>query len=822
MKSLAEMLPKEGPKPALISGDISFSGTQMLQRISALASGLSLKKGDRVVLYSENRPEWIFAFYAVWVKGGIAVPVDAMAPPSDISRIIKDCAPSAIISSGLKISDSKKAVSLSKKKCAVVSLEKISAMPDRPLNLITAFNPEDTAILMYTSGTTGLPKGVMLSYANLEASINGVASLGMLTAEDRILGLLPFHHIFPLQGTIIAPFRIGSTVVISPGLTPPEIMGALQQHKVTLFLGVPKLYELFHAGILRKINENNVARALFKISRFINSQPLGKILFKKVHDSFGGHIHSWLTGGAPMSPQITRDMNALGFRLVEGYGLTETAPLVAFNRAGEIRNGSVGKPLAGTEVKIIDEEILVRGRNVMKGYYKNTAATAEKIRDGWFHTGDRGNFDKDGYLYVTGRLDEMIVFASGKKIYPEEIEKNILSLSPFIKDAAVYDSGGTLSCVVQPDLTRIGEEGAVSIIDTIKWKVIDRYNREVPPYRRLHGVKITTEDLPRTRLGKLKRYMLKEIVSHEDRPRPSAHKKESREYTVLRRFIEKLTERKVQPDSHFELDLALDSLNIVELIVFIESAFGVTLNETDLAKNPTPAALAEHLAAVSTGITENAGGWEDLLKDELPRVREGGILMMKLLRFVTAPVFSFRVKLLSKGTGSLPGGPFIMTPNHQSLMDVLLIARTLPDATLKNTYFIARDSLAKSAAVRWLMSKSNVIFVNIDRDLRTAIKNAAAVIQSGKNLVIFPEGHRTRDGRMSQFKKMFAILSIELKVPVVPVAINGAFELFPHGKFFPTEGTVELTYCDPVMPKEKDYEKVARKVQSMISAVLGK
>lgn len=810
------MMLKDHEKTALIYRDLPITYAEILDRAAAYASGFSIAKGDRVAICSENRPEWIYTLYSVWLQGGIPVPLDATAVPGDLAVVLKDCAPAVAVCSSDCAPRVRQAASMAGSALPVTLFDDMPQAEPGSGRAVTGGAPDDIALILYTSGTTGAPKGVMLSFDNLSACIDGISSLGMLTPDDRLIGLLPFHHIFPLQGTLIAPLHIGASVVLVASLTSDDILAALQRHHITMFLGVPKLYELFHAGIMRKIRASLAARLLFALMRRINSNRLGLLVFGRVHRAFGGHVRAYLTGGAPMDASVARDLWALGFRIVEGYGLTETAPLVAFNLFDRIRLGTVGKPMAGTEVKIENGEILVRGRNVMKGYYRNPEATAGRIRDGWFHTGDLGGFDDHGYLRVTGRIDDMIVLPSGKNVNPEEIELRLAESSPYVREAGVFLRGGRLVAVVVPDFGALENDGVVTIRETIRWKVIDRYNAQVPPYRRVLELVISGEELPRTRLGKLRRYLLHEYGSGERSDSERKSEPEAPEYAIIRKFLVSMTSIKVRPEHHLELDLGLDSLNRVELLVFIESAFGLAMDEHDLAHCPTVERLAEYVAGHRTRMNELTVGWREILGSPAPWAEKSRPGLMRAIRLVARPLFRAYFRLRYRGLDRLPQAPFILAPNHQSFIDVILIAIALPDRVLHDTFFLARDTLAKSAVMRWLMKKANVIFLNFERDLRAALESAASVLASGRNLVIFPEGHRSRDGSIGPFKKTFAILSAELGIPVVPVAISGAFDALPKNGLLPRPGTIELSFLDPVRAHGADYDAIAERIRSAI------
>jgi len=814
------MMVKGSERTALITGESTVSYNELLRQIGIYAGLYRIRKGDRVAVFSENRPEWIYAFYSAWANGGVSVPIDFMSPSVDVRALLEDSTPAVVFTSHACLTVLRSALKNLRRKPRIFIFEEIRPAAPVRFSELRIEDPDAIAAILYTSGTTGNAKGVMLTFDNLLASIEAITGLGMLTADDRMLAILPFHHIFPLQGTVTCPLYMGATIVFSRSLNPDDILATLQKHRITMFLGVPRLYEAFHASLMAKIRSNPVARVLFITSRGIGSLSLSRLLFKKVQDAFGGSIHAYLTGGAPMRPEVERDLRALGFKLIEGYGLTETAPLVSFNRFDRIKPGSVGQPVPNTEVRIIDGEIAVRGRNVMKGYYKKPTATTRALRDGWFFTGDAGSIDEEGFITISGRVDEMIVLASGKNINPDEIETRLKSLTPLVADAAITLRNGQLTALINPNMSLARKNGVGNIQEMIKWKAIDVYNASVQPYRRILNIALTNRDLPRTRLGKLRRHLLEDYFTTDPRSSNSVPEPEFEEYRLLKRFLRDITGSAVHPEDHFEMDLGLDSLNRVELIAYCETVFGLKLSEMDLAANHNPRKLAEILRLRKTKLSsEELVNWEVILAEgEQVRLPEPKMLAPTIIRGLLRPVARLMFRLKHQGMEMIPDSPLIITPNHQSYLDAFLVMLVMPRRMLKTTFFIANSKHFITRLVGML--SRNIIILNIEKDLKTALSTTAAALKNGKNVVIFPEGTRSRDGRLGVFKKTFAILSKELNVPVVPLAISGAYESFPFGRLLPRPGNIELRFAEPIYPGRGDYQAIIDRVRSVIDALL--
>jgi long-chain acyl-CoA synthetase len=835
------MFLKDQHKTAMIHDDTLISYRELIDRVKALASVLDIRRGDRAALFFENSPLWVYAFYSVWLKKAINVPIDYSLKPQELAAILNDAEARVVLCTAKECMVVEQTLPLLKKTPRIVYVDEL------PLDKKYRVGSGDlelerqtldlTAVIMYTSGTTGAAKGVMLSYQNLLASIEGVYRLRMLTEEDTIIALLPFYHIFPLQGSVLAALYVGATIVFIGSLKKEEIFRVLQKYTITLFLGVPRLYRLFHDGIMEKVRSNPLAYLLFLLARAVRNIHFSRRLFRKIHEAFGGHIHSYLVGGARLDPDMAKNLWALGFRLVEGYGTTETAPLIAFNPGHKIKLGSVGLPMHGTQVKIEDGEVVVKGKNVMKGYYKKPKETAAVIKNGWFHTGDLGYFDKDGYLYLTGRKDEMIVLSSGKNINPEEVEDKLKGLSPLIREVGVVAVQDRLMAVVYPNLELRAAENLHAFLQKIKTAIIDTYNRMTAEYKKIMKVFFTEEELPKTRLGKLRRFLLHTVLKDSKEHIMDQRADDSPEYVSLKRFIKRIKNQEISPDMHLELDLGLDSLDKVMLLGHIEKSFGIILSYQELMRYSTVQKLVEVLktgpdnkrykgrksktnlkrGAAAKQVQNGMHGieWKHILTDtSVPFSQRRAFIFraVPLASFILKYYFHFEYR----GLEHLRQGPFIIAANHQSYLDVLMLAVSLPRSILYNTFFWVKASRYVSRITELLSGRRNIILLNKRRGLKQALTQTGSILRSGKNLAIFPEGIRTRDGNMLPFKKAFAIVSKELNVPIIPAHIDGAYQALPYKKAFPLRKKITLQYCKPIYPQHFTYQEIKEKVESIL------
>lgn len=808
-------------KPALVGRNISLSYNQLLDLIGRYGRKLPEIRGERIVIFSENRPEWIFALYAIWQKGGTVVPIDVLSAADDVAYILADSTPRAIFCAA------------EKKDFLLGILKNIGYSPDilvfEELHLdesthdVSDFTIEDTertAVILYTSGTTGNPKGVMLSFRNILTNLEAVCSKVKIYApEDRVMVLLPFHHVLPLVGTIVAPLYVGGTMVLNTSLAAEDMMGTLKQYQVTMMIGVPRLYQLIYKGLKEKINQSLVARALVQLAGAVDSLAFSRKIFGSVHKKFGGHLKYLVCGGAPVDPDVVRLFKILGFEILEGYGMTETAPMITFTRPGRILPGVPGHLLPGIQVRFEEGEILVSGENVMQGYFNKPEETAEVLQDGWLRTGDLGFMDEKGYLHITGRKKEIIVLPTGKNINPEEVERAILKQSEFVKEVGVFLKDGILQAIILPDFRKFNESGITAIEEHLRWEVIDKVNRTVSPHKKVLRFHVTTAELPKTRLAKIKRYLLPELAG--TRRQSVTDEPKTREYQAIKKFLEEETQQSVHPHDHLELDLALDSLGRVSLSAFIETAFGVDVPETNLTDFSSVTKLAEHIHLKKTRLNFDGISWSQILKEKVHLKLPDSWFTHNMIKNIFQVLFWMFMRIKAKGLENLPDQSCIIAPNHQSVLDGFLVAALFKRRFMKNTYVYAKEKHFRNPFLRFLANRNNIILVDVNRDLKLSIQKLAEVLKKGKNLLIFPEGTRSLTGKMGEFKQTFAILSSELKVPVVPVAIQGSFDILPSGSRFPRLfRKVYIEFLPPVYPENHTYESLKNLVYQHLATRL--
>jgi long-chain acyl-CoA synthetase len=805
-------------KTAIIFGNRQISYEEFIRSAKGYSEKMTLGKYERVIIFSENRPELLFAFFAVWEKKGICVIVDFSSSEEEFKFLIEDSKPSYIITSKTGYKKLYPLINRLEKNIDLLCFEYLDSIYIGEDVFIKTPDMDSPCLMLYTSGTTGDPKGVVLSYRNLEINLSGLRDSEIYTKEDVVLDVLPLHHIFPLVGSAIMPLHVGASVVILEELSLQSIKEAFQNNSVSLLIAVPKLYEIFFKGIMDKIQKKRFTRVAYFVLKNINSKNLSKLVFKKVHQAFGGNLKLFISGGAKISPEIVRGYQALGFDLIEGYGMTECAPMISFTPPGKIVIGSAGKVLKGCQVKIAeDKEILVKGPNVMTGYFGNPKESSEIIdEDGWLHTGDQG-YLKNGYIFITGRKKEMIVLPNGKNINPLELEMEILSNTDLIEEVGVVEHNSILAAIIYPNFKKIKELEISNIIETLKLKVIDKYNSKVPTYKKILHIKIVKLELPKTKIGKLKRFKLQELLKEKDEKNENIEEPDLEEYHILKKYLNS-RKGEVLPDYHLELDIGLDSLDMVELFAFIGDNFGIDMNEKILLQNPTVEELSVYINANKTKTGNSSTDWGAILNSkndiELPK----SALFLKFIKLLSGPAFKLYFRFKKEGVENIPNTPCILAGNHQSFIDGLMINNALRFRSVEKTCYLAKIKHFEKGILKYLSKNSNILTVDINKNLTESLQKIAKILQSGKNIVIFPEGLRTRDGSLNEFKKTFAILSKQLDIPVVPFAINGAYDAFSFGKKFPRPKKLSIKFFQKIEPHNLTIEEIVEKTLSDVTA----
>jgi long-chain acyl-CoA synthetase len=686
--------------------------------------------------------------------------------------------------------------------------------------------------MLYTSGTTSDPKGVVLTHGNLRSEREGAFRVIRVDERDAILAILPLFHALAQIANLLLPLTAGARIVFLETVNSTEMMRAFAERRITAFCVVPQFYYLLHQRIIERVNASGwPARAAFRPLVLVNTWlrtyariNVGPLLFRAAHKAIGGRMRIMVCGGSRFDPKVGRDLFGIGFNIVQAYGLTECSGAATATRLGDPHVDTVGPPLEGVEVRIApdpagapdreyqDGEVLIRGPIVMAGYHNRPDVNAVALAGGWLHTGDLGYLDRGGRLVITGRKKEIIVLASGKNIYPEEVETHYAA-SPFIKELCVLGvalpgepSAERLHAVVVPDLEVMRERRIVNFREIIRFD-LESLSLTLPHHKRVLSFDVWMEDLPRTTTRKLKRHEIERL--YREKQAGAVRQQEPADWSdadeawaadpVAARVLAAIREAaprgvSVRPDANLELDLGLDSMERVELLSRLEHEFGVDVPD-DAAQGIL---TVRHLADAINPLASAAGSPAQEAVDPWARVLtadESDPVLAEVLR--PKPVFTrlahvvVRVLHLSarlflglrvEGREHLPeAGTFIISPNHQSYLDSFLLVGALPFRTFRRLFFVGASEYFETPVMRRLAELMNVVPVDPDANLLRAMQAGAFGLRRGMILTLFPEGERSPDGTPRRFKKGAAITALQAQVPIVPVALHGLFEIWPRG-----------------------------------------
>src|SRR5580692_2591417 len=854
---------------------------RMAESVGCWLTDSGFQPGARIAILADNHPRWITAYLGIIAAGCTAVPLDTAFHEDQVAKLLQDSGSSLVFCDARHLAIAKGAVAGSSVRILLTDSSATAeirsagqpgaAVPTHAnLDSIFAAGPgtfvpvspqdDDLASLLYTSGTTADPKGVMLSHSNIMGEVQAVFGWAEIGPTDAVLGVLPLFHVLSQMANLLLPLVKGARVVYLETLNTTELLRALAEREISVFAVVPQFFYLIHERIFKEAAQRgklttHAFRTMMAITRFsrrLGWNP-GPILFHKIHNALGRKMRYLVTGGARFDPKIGRDFYALGVDILQAYGLTETSAAAFATSLDDNVIGSVGKALKGVEGKIIDSqpqsmdpqpeensdqrvgEIAIRGAIVMKGYWNRPDATVAALREGWLHTGDLGYFDAHGNLFITGRKKDVIVLSNGKNIYPEEVEALYLK-SPYIAEVAVMGLEGRpgedrLHAVVVPNFDVLKERKIVNSKEVLRYD-IENLSAQLPSTKRIGSYEIWQENLPRTTTRKLKRFEIEKRVranraeGRSGDAEVSAEKPLSEEDAAwteqpeVERALKIIREaarnrsQSIRPGDNLELDLGLDSMQRVELLVALEQELGGNMEESRLSEIYS---VRELVDAVRQSRTSSAvgmphaqfAGWnvvleEDpadpelrLLLERQPFKEKLWYALSRLIQIVALDRFHLRVDGLEK----LPAhGPFIICSNHKRFIDPIILAGVLPWRVFRDTFAVGTSEIFGQGFMRTLARWLRVVVVDPDANLIPAMRAGAYGLGHGSVLMLYPEGERSIDGTPKTFKKGAAILAIHLQVPIVPVAIEGFYEAWPRNKSFQGFTPLKIVIGDPILP----------------------
>lgn len=763
------------------------------QKMANLLALRGVAPGDRVLVWGPNSSWWAIAYWGIIIRGAIAVPVDFMSDLARADSIRGLTKAKVVLQSRFKperISEG-----------ASILLEDLQYLLEdiKPTYELASVAPEDTAQLIYTSGTTGNPKGVILTHKNLVANVIQInQAVPIITPEFNFLSLLPLSHMFEQMGGFFTPLYHGATIVYPRTLKPSAIMAALGREDIYIIMSVPRLMQLLKTTIEREMEDKHLAGLFRLLARLATRLPKGgrRTLFYPVQSKFGPNFAAFVSGGAPLDPEVFNFWSNMGFTVLEGYGLTETSPVLCVNTMERQVAGSVGPPLPGVQVKIEGKEVLVRGANVFPGYYENEQASrAAFADDGWFRTGDLGEIGSDGGLIIKGREKELIVTGSGVNVYPDELEAVLNKIS-----------GVKESCVIGMERGGGEEVHAVLILDgggQAPEEIIAQANRSLDTLHRITGFTVWNEpEFPKTTTLKIKKFAVKEELKKGPEGGDEAASKDK-----LINLLAKVTgtaPAQIREDSLLVADLGLTSIDRVELVSFLEQEYRLDIEDSRIG----PQTRVSDLRQI---ITKR----EKVTSHDHFRFWTNAVFFRNVRRawdiLFHGPLFRRFVTLEVHGIDKLENlaGPVFFVANHLSYLDQPAVMFALPPkiryrtATAAWEEFFFGDYHGIDRILRRLSYEYASVLFNLfplpqSQGFSGSLAYMGRLANAGNNLLIFPEGGHSRDGTMQPFQLGLGIMVKELGIPVVPIKISGTDQVLPHDGKFPKHGKVTITFGEPL------------------------
>ena len=791
-----------------------------------------VEPGDRVLLWGQNSAEWVAAFYGCLLRGAAAVPMDRIAAPDFVERVLEQVGAKMLV-----CSREMPPLAGAAPRMVLEDLVEAVGRHARMQYLAPAVGRADTAEIVFTSGTTAEPKGVVLTHGNilanlepLEREIKKYLKYERLVHPIRFLNLLPLSHVFGQFLGLFIPPLLGGTVVFLETWNPTEILQTIRRERVSVLVTVPRLLETLKNKIERDVEAEGRLDTFREDFAAAAGQHFLKRMwrFRGIHRRFGWKFWAFLSGGAALDAETETFWERLAFAVIQGYGLTETTSIVSVNHPFRLGKRSIGKVLPGREVKLGENgEILVRGENVAAGYWQGRALRPVAGDEGWLRTGDLGELDAQGNLYFKGRKKNVIVTPEGMNVYPEDLEA-ALRAEPAVRDSVVV--GLARNGNAEPCAVVILKEAGADVEAAVR-----RANERLSEYQRIrHWVVWPEQDFPRTPTQKPRLNVIEEFVQARLGAQPRAP---SAEVSQLAELIGRITGRtppKLASEARLETDLNLSSLDRVELLSALEDRYQIDLNETRFAAATTVGELEAMLQQPVARRTEYAyPRWAQRWP-----VRWIRLALYYLLTWPATLVLGWPA---IRGRENLRGlrGPVLVIANHITMADIGYVLAGLP-GRFRHRLAAAMEGERLWAMRhpppelnwfrRWIDKLSYALVVALfnafplpqKSGFRESFAFAGELVDRGYNVLVFPEGARTRDGKMAPFRAGIGLLAKNLNLPVVPVRLDGLWELKQAGRHWARPGTVKVAIGAPVrFEPEADPEVITRELERKVAGLAG-
>jgi len=765
---------------------------ELLEQRAAFIQNEGFKKGDVIALFGPSNAEWVITYMAITSTGAVILPLDINLPKENYPAMMKKVKAKAVFTSdefkGFFKGFKTYSVSLNK------NLEKKKKF--KTPNIST----DDHASYLYTSGTTGTPKIIILTHGNIFKTANSCADRIRLSAKEVFLCLLPLYHVYALVACFAGPFARGCSLIYLTSLKGPDIMKALSDNPISAFPAAPQLWEIIMDGILNKVKDQSNFKYrlfLFFLKNGVRMRKIGlsflvNKIFDPIHEIFGRNHSFFVSGGAPLKDKYRLYYRSMGFTLYEGYGLTETTGPITLPDPAKLPMGSVGSPVEGNEVKLKNinsegiGEIWFKGISVMPEYYNNKEATVEVFDDDrFFNTGDCGRIDKNGYIYITGRMKNVIVLSSGKNVYPEELE-SYYKQSDAIEEIAVFarqvDDKEKIYAVIVPVKKNEASYGVIK-------EEINRLNKGLPSYKIVNDFAVSFDKLP---VNSTRKVVYRDVIKLLDE---GMFMESNNDKAVLQTLLTgqspaeteiiNTLKKKLKADKLYArqslADFGIDSLGLVDLIVHLEEKLNIAIDTEKLKKLQTMEEIVLYLNSLEKGVEQNIE--ERLFKSE---IKEKPLLFFNPFLYVWMGIIKFMFKYLWKidviNREKLDIENNIIIANHTSYFDIPILVKAMYAKDIKNTYAIGKKSVA---IVKYVFHGIPAIWVDYDKDTNEVFKRSSDLLRQGKSVIIFPEGSRSTDNEIKEFKLGAVYLAKNINKKIIPVTINGAHDIWPPSKKFP-------------------------------------
>lgn len=802
------------------------------KRFASLLHQFKVKKGDKVIIKGQNRPEWVVAYLGCLLQGAVVVPLDINSS-TDFEKKVQEK-----IKAKVKVHPSSE-----KKFPGLISIiiedieERLSSIP--PLESPDmSVSSDDLAQIVFTSGTTAVPKGVMITYSNIESNLKSVKlvmerwrKFFRLMWNLKILSVVPLSHMYGQLIGIYIPMMICGSVVFMSSISPRDIVKAVKEERIWILGTLPKVLELLRDYIVKNLDlGNRKFERKYNIFKKIK-WPLRFLAFLNIHLKIGWRLVAMIVGGAAFDRNIDEFWRCIAYTIFQGYGLTETAPLITLADPAQTGAGSIGKVLDGQKIRLVDSEIYVRGNNVSPGYYENPQLTEEAFSKGWFKTGDLAEIGEDGNLYFKGRKDTVVVRADGINIYPEDIE-SVLKANSLVKDCVVlglgYGSNLEIHAVLMLEDKYSGSPE----------NIIKEANRKLNVYQHINSCSIWDgDDFPRTSTEKIKRDEVAKAVSSGRTKKkargPKPYRKSQEILEVIKNF-HKIKSKSIRKEARLEKDLGLDSLDLVQLAGAIEEKYDIEVDDSQIFAGTT-------VGDLETLIKSSRKASQKIPFYSLP-FRAPVRFIRVIFQYILYPFMSVIYRLKVEGRENLKNlkGPVVFAANHTSHLDTFVVLYSLPlklrkrVATLMsiehhfNHFFYQSGPWWRRAVEAMGFYLLVNLFINVFPLSRThgfkqIMENIGRMLSRGWSMLIYPEGGVTTDGGIKEFEPGVGVIASDMEASVVPVRIKGLFNILRNGilpwKHMPRWPLVTVSFGKLERFKDKDYRKIAGIIEKAVRSL---